>query len=815
MTVLAAALSFSVYSLGLGDVQLQSKLNEPFSARINILSASAAEIGSLRVGLAGAEDWERAGLSPQSAASQLRFGFVATGRGNLTITLNTDEPVRDPLLVFLVDAAWDSGHLLREYTVFLDPDSLPSNNVAPVVLPQTAGQTGGQAARQVRSGNTAADAAVNGYLGQNYGPVMRGDNLSKIAERLIVGTDLTRYQMVWALFQANQTAFTNQNINLLNSGVSLQVPEAYEVAAISPQRAKGLVKAAASSAQSQSRVASVDSNSSASVSAGRSEPSQADESSQSDQDNAQAKGAEKNIDTNNEEAGVDDESEAAKQTGAPAQTQLSNLDTRTAPVDKLELLPLENPDSNSSTSGAADSAGAGSGAASADTAPVTSSVTSGRGAGSAANGDATQRESALAAENSLLRERISETEALLKEIRSLLAARSEQLSDLQSRLERVETNATSSAATQKAVQAEQQIGWFWWLLLIVAILILLALIVLLLMLTKRGQQKSTATDRLDAFEAELNAADHQASANKKNAPMQPLSSEGKVVAGPSAKAKNDIPEHLAHAMTAAPLMAAAVHRAAVEDDVDEATEEDTSVEAVEASEDVLEERESVDDAPLEFDVGSYAADAKEDNSQLADSGVVEGIALPALDGEFDDFNEQNNPDELLDVDDVLVESGDLEPEPEPEFEVIEPLDSNFDDEFSDFELPLADAETVDSDAAIIEEPGADLELDAPLVIEGVDDLAGSGADEFGVVNTELDANDAEVDSSVASVSAPVSGVDVSDFSGGDQVATKLDLARVYADMGDAEEAQSILDEVLRDGDDAQKSEAQNIIDNLV
>ncbi|MDD9892981.1 MAG: hypothetical protein OXT49_05670, partial [Gammaproteobacteria bacterium] len=57
-------------------------------------------------------------------------------------------------------------------------------------------------------------------------------------------------------------------------------------------------------------------------------------------------------------------------------------------------------------------------------------------------------------------------------------------------------------------------------------------------------------------------------------------------------------------------------------------------------------------------------------------------------------------------------------------------------------------------------------------------------------------------------------MDVSEFSGGDQVATKLDLARVYADMGDAEEAQSILAEVLQEGDASQKAEAQAIIDTL-
>ncbi len=47
-----------------------------------------------------------------------------------------------------------------------------------------------------------------------------------------------------------------------------------------------------------------------------------------------------------------------------------------------------------------------------------------------------------------------------------------------------------------------------------------------------------------------------------------------------------------------------------------------------------------------------------------------------------------------------------------------------------------------------------------------------------------------------------------------EVGTRLDLARAYADMGNAEDARSILDEVLKEGDDDQQAEAKDIIDNL-
>jgi len=65
------------------------------------------------------------------------------------------------------------------------------------------------------------------------------------------------------------------------------------------------------------------------------------------------------------------------------------------------------------------------------------------------------------------------------------------------------------------------------------------------------------------------------------------------------------------------------------------------------------------------------------------------------------------------------------------------------------------------------------------------------------------AAEAEVDLAAAAPAgeAPVSGQ-------WDETATKLDLAKAYIDMGDAEGARSILQEVMAEGSDAQKKQAQ-------
>ncbi|MBA1202177.1 LysM peptidoglycan-binding domain-containing protein [Pseudomonas capeferrum] len=62
---------------------------------------------------------------------------------------------------------------------------------------------------------------------------------------------------------------------------------------------------------------------------------------------------------------------------------------------------------------------------------------------------------------------------------------------------------------------------------------------------------------------------------------------------------------------------------------------------------------------------------------------------------------------------------------------------------------------------------------------------------------------------------PQDDLDFDFFSGADEVTTKLDLARAYIDMGDHQGARDILDEVVKDGDDTQREEAQDMLSRLV
>ena len=78
----------------------------------------------------------------------------------------------------------------------------------------------------------------------------------------------------------------------------------------------------------------------------------------------------------------------------------------------------------------------------------------------------------------------------------------------------------------------------------------------------------------------------------------------------------------------------------------------------------------------------------------------------------------------------------------------------------------------------------------------------------------------EFDASAAGPAEPVdvpagnATLAVDDFPGEDAIGTKLDLARAYLDMGDPEGARSMLEEVVAEGSDEQKAEAQRLMADM-
>lgn len=111
-----------VLALGLGDIRLQSALNQPLRAEIDLLAATPEELNHLTIQLASAQTFERYGLDRPYFLSDMVFEVVKSGTntGNF-IRIRTLGPVTEPFVTFLVEAVWSRGRLLREYTLLLDP----------------------------------------------------------------------------------------------------------------------------------------------------------------------------------------------------------------------------------------------------------------------------------------------------------------------------------------------------------------------------------------------------------------------------------------------------------------------------------------------------------------------------------------------------------------------------------------------------------------------------------------------------------------------------------------------------------------------
>lgn len=126
-----------------------------------------------------------------------------------------------------------------------------------------------------------------------------------------------------------------------------------------------------------------------------------------------------------------------------------------------------------------------------------------------------------------------------------------------------------------------------------------------------------------------------------------------------------------------------------------------------------------------------------------------------------------------------------------------------DDETLKFDSPAKEADSGEFDIVLDEEVA---ESDLLIVEEGVESIEAEqpDADKGKAVEDELTIGEDLEDELL--------GDDM--FGEVDEIGTKLDLAKAYVDMGDGDGARSILDEVLEEGDDTQKQQAKDLLEQI-
>jgi pilus assembly protein FimV len=267
------------FGLGLGDVRLNSPLNAPLDAEIELVNATPEDLATLDAKLATKETFARYGLDWPPFMAGVTVTRDRTASGGYVLRIKSQETVTEPFLTLLIEATWARGRLVREYTVLLDPPVFAPNSAAaaPLAPPaQVPSQSTGQISRPApqEAPNTAPVAAGGG---DSY-EVRRGDSLSAIARRLSSSTGARTDQLMVGIYRNNGNAFEG-DMNRLRAGSVLRVPSGEELAAISPSEASSEVRrlaggwtgASASSGAGRLRlVAPSDSASSPGTSAGNS-----------------------------------------------------------------------------------------------------------------------------------------------------------------------------------------------------------------------------------------------------------------------------------------------------------------------------------------------------------------------------------------------------------------------------------------------------------------------------------------------------------------------------------------------------------------
>lgn len=228
--MLGAVISNHSVALGLGEIKLNSALNEPLNAQIQLLNVGEMTELEMLVGLASQQDFSNAGVERPFSLTDLRFEIDLSNPKNPVVQVTSRKPIREPYLDFLVEMDWPAGRLLREYTLLLDLPVYATEK--PAAKKIEAASSGAQPTSQSQRRPVAAPSYEPALaVGDDEYRVGSGDTVWSIAQK-IRPEGATMAQTMAAIKQANPSAFINDNINLLKKGAVIRLPEGSDIKAL-------------------------------------------------------------------------------------------------------------------------------------------------------------------------------------------------------------------------------------------------------------------------------------------------------------------------------------------------------------------------------------------------------------------------------------------------------------------------------------------------------------------------------------------------------------------------------------------------------
>jgi pilus assembly protein FimV len=233
--MMALSMPGAAQALGLGDIHVDSGLNERLAAEIEIVGATPLELAELKAAVANRETFLHYGAERPAFLSSTTFKVAQDVHGRPVLAVRSTDTFTEPVVNFLVDLNWRNGQLIRQYTLLLDPPGFASTAAAPQTMAAptvTAAPTA-----QPNPTSPARTARKMSHMKVGAKATLRG-----IAWRVGERSEPDIERTMIAIFRANPAAFDG-NINRLHRGATLTIPSRAEAALISLTDARREIQA--------------------------------------------------------------------------------------------------------------------------------------------------------------------------------------------------------------------------------------------------------------------------------------------------------------------------------------------------------------------------------------------------------------------------------------------------------------------------------------------------------------------------------------------------------------------------------------------
>ena len=213
----ASALSSGMaQALQLGEMTLKSQLNQPLSVEIELLDVGGLTASEITPSLASSQAFVDAGVDRQAFLNDLVFTPVINPSGRSVVRVTSSKPLPESYVRFLLQVQWPNGRLMRDYSVLLDPakfDQPAATAPAPRVLAPASPAPAAPAASKAAQHTTTSR-----------------DTLWEIAAKNRNGGSIQ--QTMLAIQALNPDAFIDGNINRLKTGQVLRLPDTVQSTAL-------------------------------------------------------------------------------------------------------------------------------------------------------------------------------------------------------------------------------------------------------------------------------------------------------------------------------------------------------------------------------------------------------------------------------------------------------------------------------------------------------------------------------------------------------------------------------------------------------